>query len=195
MSGTTAQLVAGLVVIGGAVYAVLRKVDVRLALLPAALALGEIGPGARGSVPALRDAVLSKDAGLRIEAGLALIPLNAFWLVRIDVAGMVGSSGDAQGPYPTTFSLYANAVDAYCTGEPFGAGVPAESRLWRESVTIGLRMDRADLVDRLDCAQRSAISSARGLHAALVIAEVGRTEGRRGRAGLLVSLRIGVART
>ncbi len=45
MGGTTVQLVAGLVVIAVAVYAVLRKVDVRLALLPAALALGALaGP-------------------------------------------------------------------------------------------------------------------------------------------------------
>ena len=45
MGGTTVQLVAGSVVIGGAVYAVLRKVDVRLVLLPAALALGALaGP-------------------------------------------------------------------------------------------------------------------------------------------------------
>jgi hypothetical protein len=42
--------------------------------------------------------------------GLALIPLNAFWLVRMEVAGMVGASGGAAGPFPTTFSLYANAV-------------------------------------------------------------------------------------
>ncbi len=45
MGGTTLPLVAGLVVIVGAVVAVLRKVDVRLALLPAALALGSLaGP-------------------------------------------------------------------------------------------------------------------------------------------------------
>jgi hypothetical protein len=42
--------------------------------------------------------------------GLALIPLNAFWLVRMEVAGMIGSSGGTAGPYPTSFSLYANAV-------------------------------------------------------------------------------------
>jgi hypothetical protein len=42
--------------------------------------------------------------------GLALIPLNAFWLVRMEVAGMIGASGGTAGPYPTTFSLYANAV-------------------------------------------------------------------------------------
>src|SRR5437764_10918539 len=42
--------------------------------------------------------------------GLVLIPLNAFWLVRMEVAGMIGSAGGATGPYPTSFSLYANAV-------------------------------------------------------------------------------------
>jgi tRNA dimethylallyltransferase len=36
------------------------------------------------------------------------------------------------------------------TGAPFGAGLPSESALWRETVTIGLRTDRAQLVERLD---------------------------------------------
>ena len=36
------------------------------------------------------------------------------------------------------------------TGEPFGAGLGAEQRPWRPSVTVGLRLDRATLVDRLD---------------------------------------------
>jgi tRNA dimethylallyltransferase len=36
------------------------------------------------------------------------------------------------------------------TGSPFGAGIPAESELWRPSTTIGLRTDRARLVERLD---------------------------------------------
>lgn len=36
------------------------------------------------------------------------------------------------------------------TGEPFGAGLGAEERPWRSSVTLGLRLDRATLVDRLD---------------------------------------------
>src|SRR3954453_21638286 len=42
--------------------------------------------------------------------GMLLIPLNAFWLVRMEVAGMFGSGGGTAGPYPTSFSLYANAV-------------------------------------------------------------------------------------
>jgi len=36
------------------------------------------------------------------------------------------------------------------TGEPFGAGLGAEERPWRASVAIGLRADRAALVERLD---------------------------------------------
>ena len=36
------------------------------------------------------------------------------------------------------------------TGEPFGAGLGAEERPWRPSVTIGLQIDRATLVERLD---------------------------------------------
>jgi hypothetical protein len=45
-----------------------------------------------------------------LVTGILLLPLNAFWLVQMEVAGMIGSSGGATGPYPTTFSLYANAV-------------------------------------------------------------------------------------
>ncbi len=36
------------------------------------------------------------------------------------------------------------------TGAPFGAGLPAETDLWRDTVTIGLRADRSELVERLD---------------------------------------------
>lgn len=36
------------------------------------------------------------------------------------------------------------------TGEPFGAGLDAEQRPWRPSLTIGLRLDRSVLVGRLD---------------------------------------------
>lgn len=40
------------------------------------------------------------------------------------------------------------------TGSPFGAGLPAETALWRPSVTIGLRAERAKLVVRLDARVR-----------------------------------------
>lgn len=36
------------------------------------------------------------------------------------------------------------------TGRPFGAGLPTEDRLWRPTVTLGLRVDRAALVSRLE---------------------------------------------
>ncbi len=36
------------------------------------------------------------------------------------------------------------------TGKPFGAGLPSESRLWRPTVTIGLRVARSVLVERLN---------------------------------------------
>lgn len=36
------------------------------------------------------------------------------------------------------------------TGAPFGAGLPAETALWMPTVTIGLRSERAELVERLD---------------------------------------------
>ena len=36
------------------------------------------------------------------------------------------------------------------TGRPFGSGLPSESELWRPAVTIGLRTERAALVERLD---------------------------------------------
>ena len=36
------------------------------------------------------------------------------------------------------------------TGEPFGAGLPGEDELWRPTVTIGLRAERAALIERLD---------------------------------------------
>lgn len=41
------------------------------------------------------------------------------------------------------------------TGAPFGAGLPAETALWRPTVTLGLRSERHDLVERLDARVRS----------------------------------------
>jgi tRNA dimethylallyltransferase len=36
------------------------------------------------------------------------------------------------------------------TGTPFGAGLPSEASLWRPAITIGLRSERPELVERLD---------------------------------------------
>jgi tRNA dimethylallyltransferase len=41
------------------------------------------------------------------------------------------------------------------TGAPFGAGLPAETELWRPTVTLGLRAERQPLVERLDARVRS----------------------------------------
>src|SRR5437899_10869122 len=68
------------------------------------------GPSSRHDVSPSRLPLRPFRPGLALLLGLVLIPLNAFWLVRMEVAGMVGASGGATGPYPTTFSLYANAV-------------------------------------------------------------------------------------
>ncbi len=46
-----------------------------------------------------------------IALGLALLPVNAFWLVHMEMATNQGrGTGGTSGPYPTTFSLFANAV-------------------------------------------------------------------------------------
>jgi tRNA dimethylallyltransferase len=45
------------------------------------------------------------------------------------------------------------------TGEPFGAGLEAQSRPWRPHVTLGLRLDRARLVERLDARVRDMWAS------------------------------------
>jgi tRNA dimethylallyltransferase len=41
------------------------------------------------------------------------------------------------------------------TGAPFGAGLPAETELWRRTLTLGLRCERHTLVERLDARVRS----------------------------------------
>jgi hypothetical protein len=46
-----------------------------------------------------------------ILVGLLLLPLNAFWLVLMEMATATSlSAGGSSGPYPTTFSLFANVV-------------------------------------------------------------------------------------
>jgi tRNA dimethylallyltransferase len=41
------------------------------------------------------------------------------------------------------------------TGSPFGAGLPSEAALWRQTITVGLRSDRTELIERLDRRVRS----------------------------------------
>jgi tRNA dimethylallyltransferase len=53
------------------------------------------------------------------------------------------------------------------TGDRFSAGLPSEATQWRPTVTIGLRLDRSTLVDRLD-------ARVRGMWADGLVAEVER---------------------
>ncbi|MCS7311229.1 MAG: PIG-T family GPI transamidase component, partial [Armatimonadetes bacterium] len=46
-----------------------------------------------------------------ILIGLLLLPINAFWLVQMEMSsGGPALSTWALGPYPTTFSLFANVI-------------------------------------------------------------------------------------
>jgi len=52
---------------------------------------------------------------------------------------------------PANGRRLVRALEVYeLTGEPFGAGLGAESRPWLPSLTVGLRLERARLVERLD---------------------------------------------
>ncbi len=42
--------------------------------------------------------------------GLVLIPLNVFWVTYMEMAGTSVHGGSTAGPYPTTFSLFANVI-------------------------------------------------------------------------------------
>jgi tRNA dimethylallyltransferase len=59
------------------------------------------------------------------------------------------AAGAAIGPHNGRRLVRALEV-IELTGSPFGAGLPSESATWRSTVTLGLRLDRAELVDRLD---------------------------------------------
>jgi tRNA dimethylallyltransferase len=41
------------------------------------------------------------------------------------------------------------------TGAPFGAGLPSEAEFWRPTALLGLRTDRAELIERLDLRVRA----------------------------------------
>lgn len=63
--------------------------------------------------------------------------------------GLDPVAAGAIGPYNGRRLVRALEVIAI-TGEPFGAGLPSEDRRWRPSVTIGVRAERAALIERLD---------------------------------------------
>lgn len=58
-------------------------------------------------------------------------------------------AAEAIGPHNGRRLVRALEVVAI-TGKPFGAGLPSESARWRPAVTVGLRVERAALIERLD---------------------------------------------
>jgi len=58
-------------------------------------------------------------------------------------------AADAIGPHNGRRLVRALEV-VTITGEPFGAGLPDESALWRPTATIGLQAERGALIERLD---------------------------------------------
>jgi len=63
--------------------------------------------------------------------------------------GIDPAAAEAIGPHNGRRLVRAIEV-VEMTGEPFGAGLPSESALWRPTVTLGLRAERERLVARLD---------------------------------------------
>lgn len=59
------------------------------------------------------------------------------------------AAADAIGPHNGRRLVRALEV-IEITGAPFGAGLPSEAEFWRPTLTLGLRSDRLELIDRLD---------------------------------------------
>lgn len=74
-----------------------------------------------------------------IAVGCALLPVNALWLVQMEMAAPGGAHGTTDvGPYPSTLSLYGNAV---CFLVAL-SGLNALLRRWREQWALS-RDDRS----------------------------------------------------
>ena len=87
-------------------------------------------------------------------------------------------AADAIGPHNGRRIVRALEV-VELTGEPFGSGLPDESRLWSPTTIIGLRSERAELIERLDRRvkrmwQDGLVDEARGL----MVEGIGVTAGR-----------------
>lgn len=59
------------------------------------------------------------------------------------------AAADAIGPHNGRRLVRALEV-IEITGKPFGAGLPSDSAQWRPASILGLRSERAELIDRLD---------------------------------------------
>jgi tRNA dimethylallyltransferase len=88
------------------------------------------------------------DAGIRARLE-AELDADGPGLLHRRLRAVDPAAADAIGP--ANGRRLVRALEVFeITGSPFGAGIPAESELWRPSTTIGLRTDRARLVERLD---------------------------------------------
>jgi tRNA dimethylallyltransferase len=88
------------------------------------------------------------DAGIRARLE-AELDADGPGLLHRRLRAVDPAAADAIGP--ANGRRLVRALEVFeITGSPFGVGIPAESELWRPSTTIGLRTDRARLVERLD---------------------------------------------
>jgi tRNA dimethylallyltransferase len=88
------------------------------------------------------------DAGIRARLE-AELDADGPGLLHRRLRAVDPAAADAIGP--ANGRRLVRALEVFeIMGSPFGAGIPAESELWRPSTTIGLRTDRARLVERLD---------------------------------------------
>jgi tRNA dimethylallyltransferase len=87
------------------------------------------------------------DAGIRARLE-AELDADGPGLLHRRLRAVDPAAADAIGP--ANGRRLVRALEVFeITGSPFGAGIPAESELWRPSTTIGLRTDRARLDERV----------------------------------------------
>lgn len=123
---------------------------------------------------AVIDGILARDAVPILVGGSGLYVSSVLYDFRFpgtdaDVRARIEAALEAEGPgmlhrrLREVDPVAAEAIGAAngrrlvralevieLTGEPFGAGLGAEERPWRPSVTLGLRLERSVLVERLD---------------------------------------------
>jgi tRNA dimethylallyltransferase len=88
------------------------------------------------------------DPGIRARLEAELAADGAGLLYR-RLSDLDPAAADSIGPANSRRLVRALEV-IEITGAPFGAGLPDENALWRPGVTVGLRRDRAQLVEQLD---------------------------------------------
>ena len=89
-----------------------------------------------------------------IVIGAILVPLNCFWLSQMEMATQF-SAGYGGGPYPTTFSLFANVIFILVILSLLNALVRRARPEWAlrrgELIVVYLMLCIASAVDAIDC--------------------------------------------